>query len=651
MEQTKSVKKIRPYGSWPSPITSDLIVAKTIGLSEIQLAGEDIYWLEMRPEENGRYVIVRWTPNGEMRDINPPPFNARTRVHEYGGGSYLVDGETVYFSNFADQRLYRLMPGAGSEVNTPEGEFRYADGIIDPHRQRLICVREAHADAGSEPVNTIVSIPLSAIPQAKITVLTAGADFYSNPRLSPDGRSLCWICWYHPNMPWNGTELWMAEICEDGSLSQTRQVAGGSEESIFQPEWSPDGILYFVSDRTGWWNLYRWQQGRVLPVVRMEAEFGVPQWVFREATYAFASPKRIICTYLREGISHLGSIDTDTGVLEEIKTPYTDISSVQADSRKAVFLAASPTEFASIVQMDLASREFQAVRQASTLALDLGYISIGEPIKFPTANKLTAYGFFYSPTNAEFGPPAEEKPPLLVVSHGGPTSATHNGLRLPVQFFTSRGFVVLDVNYGGSTGFGRAYRQRLDGQWGVVDVDDCTNGALYLAAQGRVDRNRLAIRGGSAGGFTTLAALTFRDVFTAGASHYGVSDLEALARDTHKFESRYLDKLIGPYPERADLYRQRSPIHAVERLSCPIIFFQGLEDKIVPPNQAERMVEALKSKGLPVAYLAYEGEQHGFRQAKNIKRTLDAELYFYSRLFGFEPADPVELVRIENLGD
>ncbi|MCI0653304.1 MAG: S9 family peptidase [Methylococcaceae bacterium] len=639
----------RPYGSWPSPISSELIVAKIIGLDEINLANDAIYWLESRPEENGRSVIVRQGSDGATQDVFPASFNARNRVHEYGGGDYLVSGDSVYFSNFADQRLYRVTPGTAPEAISPEGAFRYADAILDKHRQRLICIREDHSNAGSEPVNTIVGVSLTANLPADVSVLVTGADFYSSPRLSPDGRYLCWISWEHTNMPWDSTELWVAEIRDDGLLNSARRVAGEVEESIFQPAWSPDGELYFISDRTGWWNLYRWRQDRKVPVAPMEAEFGEPQWVFKETTYAFASPSKIICTYTRHGVSHLASIDTDSGAFREIETPYTTIGSLQAHEQYAVFLAASPAAFPAIVRMDLGACEFQVVKCSSTLTLDAGIISIGEPIEFPTENNRVAYGFFYPPTNSEFTGLPDEKPPLIVISHGGPTAASHNSLKLSIQFFTSRGFAVLDVNYGGSTGYGRAYRERLNGQWGIVDVDDCANGALYLAAQGKVDKNRLAIRGGSAGGFTTLAALTFKNVFKAGASHYGVGDLEALAQDTHKFESRYLDKLIGPYPERADLYRERSPIHAVDQLSCPVIFFQGLEDKVVPPNQAESMVEALKQKGLAVAYLAYEGEQHGFRQAKNIKRTLDAELYFYSRVFEFELAESVEPVPIENL--
>jgi dipeptidyl aminopeptidase/acylaminoacyl peptidase len=637
-----SSKKISPYGSWKSPVTTDLIVANIIGLGEIMLAGRDIYWLEMRPEESGRYVIVREQPDGTIEDMIPFPYNARTRVHEYGGGASLVADGIIYFSHFNDQRIYRQDSPDDIAVITPDGDYRYADAIHDPDRRRLICVREDHTQTGQEEINTIVAIDTRE--QVEAEILVGGSDFYSNPRLNPDGTSLCWLSWQHPNMPWDNTELWVADINEDGGLGERYHVAGGKDESVFQPEWSPDGILYFISDRNGWWNLYRWVKGEIETVIEMEAEFGVPQWSFRDSTYAFAKANQIICTWRDDGISHLGSFNLDSRELERIDIPYTDIESVQADKEKAIFLAASPTTFPSIVEYDLETQIHRVLRSASQLVIEPEYISSGESLLFPTENNQHAHAFFYSPRNRDFTGMPDEKPPLLVISHGGPTGAAHNGLRLVIQYFTSRGFAVLDVNYGGSSGFGREYRQRLNGQWGIVDVNDCINGALYLAKQGRVDGNRLVIRGGSAGGFTTLAALTFSNVFKAGASHYGVSDLEALAKDTHKFESRYLDTLIGPYPERADLYQQRSPINAVDKLSCPIIFFQGLEDKIVLPNQAEMMVNALKQKGLPVAYLPYEGEQHGFRQAKNIKRTLDAELYFYGMVFGFELADKVEPV-------
>ncbi len=494
-------------------------------------------------------------------------------------------------------------------------------------------------------MNTLVSIGLAG--GEDIQVLVSGNDFYAAPRLSPQGNQLCWITWNHPNMPWDGTELWVAEVKADGSLGHSERVAGGVDESIFQPEWSPDGILHFVSDRAGWWNLYRWGGGDVEPLCEMAAEFGLPQWVFGMSTYAFESTGSIICTYTQQGNWHLARLDT-TKQLQLINTPYTEISSLRANAGSAVFCAGSPTKSTSIVQIELATGHLSVLRRSNEVAIDSGYLSIPQTIEFPTENGLTAYAFFYPPQNHDYTTPPLELPPLLVKSHGGPTAAASSRLNLGIQYWTSRGFAVLDVNYGGSTGYGRKYRQRLNDQWGIVDVDDCVNGAKYLIERGEVDSNRIAIAGGSAGGYTTLCALTFRDSFKAGASYYGVSDLEALARDTHKFESRYLDRLIGPYPERSDLYYERSPVHFTERLDCPVIFFQGLEDKIVPPSQAEMMVSALKAKGLPVAYVLFEGEQHGFRRAENIKRALDGELYFYSRVFGFELAEKVEPVVIEN---
>ncbi len=426
-------------------------------------------------------------------------------------------------------------------------------------------------------------------------------------------------------------------------------MAGGSAESIFQPEWSPDGILHFVSDRTGWWNLYRWRDGQVEPLCEMEAEFGVPQWIFGLSTYAFESTNRIICTYTQQGIWHLASLNTKTLKLEPIEIPYSEIWNLRAAPGRVVFTAGSPTEPVSTVQLDLTTRQIEVLHQPSDLVIDPGYLSIPQPINFPTEGGLTAYGFYYAPKNCDHIAPSGDCPPLLVICHGGPTSATWITLRLDVQYWTSRGIAVLDVNYGGSTGYGRAYRQRLNGQWGVVDLNDCVNGVRYLVERGEVDANRLAIRGGSAGGYTTLCALTFRDIFKAGASYFGLSDLEIFVKDTHKFESRYLESLIGPYPERRNLYQERSPINFTDHLSCPVIFFQGLEDKVVPPNQAELVVTALRAKGLPVAYIPFEGEQHGFLRAENIKRSLEAELYFYSKIFGFELADPIEPVLIENL--
>jgi dipeptidyl aminopeptidase/acylaminoacyl peptidase len=645
-------RQVAPYGSWKSPISTDLIVSKTIGLGQIALDGKDVYWVEGRPSEGGRNVVVRRTPDGQTTDVTPPPFNARTRVHEYGGGAFLVVDGTVYFANFADQRLYRQDAGGEPQPITPEIALRYADSVFDRQRGRaraggrIICVREDHTEPEREAVNTIASIDLES---GDSRTLASGHDFYASPRLSPDGTRLAWLAWDHPNMPWDGTELWVGELQSDGSLGHTVRVAGGADESIFQPEWSPDGALHFVSDRTGWWNLYRVRDGQIEPLVEMEAEFGLPQWVFGMSTYAFESAQRIICAYTQQGAWHLASLDTETQRLEAIETPYTYIGGIRAVPGRAVFHAGSPTEPTSIVQRDLTTGQIEVLRRPGKIEIDPGCLSQPQAIEFPTEKGLTAHAFFYPPQNRDYAAPPDELPPLLVMSHGGPTGSTSNTLKLVVQYWTSRGIAVLDVNYGGSTGYGRAYRQRLAGRWGLVDVDDCTNGARYMAQSRRVDGDRLIIRGGSAGGYTTLCALTFRDVFKAGASYYGIGDLEALAKETHKFESCYLDSLIGPYPERRELYVQRSPIHFTERLSCPMIFFQGMEDQVVPPSQAEMMVEALRERGVPVAYLPFEGEQHGFRRAESIKRSLDAELYFYSRILGFELAEPVEAVEIENL--
>jgi len=664
-------RKTAPFGSWKSPISSDRIVGESVGLGQLALDGADIYWVETRPSEEGRQVLVKRTPDGEFNDLTPRPFSVRTRVHEYGGGAFMVADGVVYFSNFLDQRLYCHRPGMPPEPITPattngEGEYRYADGVVDQRRNRIICVREDHSPAASVvpsgstsastagPINTLVGIDCRGHKEQEL--LVSGNDFYASPRLNPQGTMLAWLTWNHPNMPWDGTELWVSEIAEDGSMTNHQQVAGGADESIVEPRWSPEGVLHFVSDQTRWWNLYRWHrgpghQGQIEALLPMEAEFSRPHWVFGSATYGFQSASRLICTYNRLGTWHLASLDPDTGHLASFAASYTEMGrgDLRVEGDRAVFQAGSPNEPMSVLELDLTSGEVNLVRRSSSNAIDSGYLSVPESIEFPTEGGKSAHAFLYRPKNPDYDPPLGEKPPLLVKSHGGPTGATSTSLDLQVQYWTSRGFTVLDVNYGGSTGYGREYRERLRGLWGIVDVDDCTNAALFLVSQGEVDGQRLAIQGGSAGGYTTLAALTFRDVFQAGASHYGVSDLEALAKETHKFESRYLDSLVGPYPQRREVYLERSPIRFIDRLSCPLILFQGLEDQIVPPDQAESMFNAVRDKGLPTAYLPFEGEQHGFRQAKNIKRALDAQLYFFSRVFGFELADPVEPVTIENL--
>jgi dipeptidyl aminopeptidase/acylaminoacyl peptidase len=640
---------IAPYGSWKSPITSDLIVEGSVGLSQPVFDGDDIYWLELRPKEGGRNVIVKRNAAGVCVDITPPAFNARTRVHEYGGGDYLVSNGTVYFSNFSDQRLYRQTGPGEPEPLTGAADVRYADGWLDHTRGRLICVREDHRNEGTEAVNSIVAVDLQP-GDGFGSVLVEGNDFYSSPRLSPDGTQLAWLTWNHPNMPWDGCELWVGEFGEDGRLTSMRWVAGGAAESIFQPEWSPDGVLYFASDKSGWWNLERVApDGGIERVNQSKAELGMPQWVLGMSSYAFASNEVIVCSHIEQGVSTLATIDTRSGSLTPIDCPYTDIQYLRAANGQAVFRGGSPTDVACIAKLDISSGQFETLRRSNDLETYPEYFSVPRAIEFPTEGGLTAHGFFYPPQNPDYRAPANEKPPLIVKSHGGPTAAASTALSLSVQYWTSRGFAVLDVNYGGSTGYGRQYRERLNKKWGIVDVDDCVNGARYLAERGEVDAERLIITGGSAGGYTTLCALTFRNAFKAGASHFGISDTESMARDTHKYESQYLTGLLGAYPQRKDIYFDRSPINFPERLSCPVIFFQGLEDKVVPPNQAEKMVEAIRAKGIPVSYVAFPGEQHGFRQAKNIKRALDGELYFYSRIFGFELAERVEPVEIENL--
>ena len=623
-----------PYGSWQSPITSDLIVSQSISLSEVRLDGADIYWIEMRPHEGGRNVVVRRTAGGTNEDITPAPWNVRDRVHEYGGGAWFVAQGALYFSNDVDRRLYRLDRGAGQPVPlTPEGQSRYGDGILDARRRCWIGVREDHTQPAHEPVNTIVSIDATGAAPDAGRVLASSHDFFSSPRLSPDGRWLAFLAWDHPRMPWEGTALYVMSL--DDPAAPPLTLAGGPEESIFQPEWTPDSsALVFISDRTGWWNFYRRGLDLSAPqaLAPMDAEFAGPQWVLGMSAYAFAGPRRVVCSYTSNGLGRLATLDLATSKLAPLDLPFTDFYSIRADGNRVVFRGGASDKPPAIVSLDLASGRMEILKTSSAVADDpqiTRYFTRPQPIEFPTAGSRTAFGLYYPAHNPDYAAPSGEKPPLLVKCHGGPTAAASSTLDLRIQYWTSRGIAVLDVNYGGSSGYGRAYRQRLEGNLGIVDVEDCVNGARYLAAEGLVDGARSVISGGSAGGYIALAALAFHDHFRAGASYYGISDLVVLARDTHKFESRYLDSLIGPYPERADLYQARSPLEHAVRISVPVIFFQGDEDRVVPPDQTERMVEALRAKGTPVEYVRFPGEQHGFRKADTIKRSLDAELAFY----------------------
>jgi dipeptidyl aminopeptidase/acylaminoacyl peptidase len=640
-------RKVAPHGAWASPITIDLLLNNAVALARgmTRWDGGDLYWTELRPTEGGRQVIVRRRKSANA-DVTPAGFNARTRVHEYGGGHFAASGGTVWFANFDDQRIYRQAEGADPVAITPAVDIRHADMLVDPNRGRVFAVREDHTTGASEAANSLVALDWKGDRDA--IVIAQGNDFYSSPKLSPDGTRLAWLTWNHPNMPWDGTELWVGELDHEGNVTSARRVAGGATESIFEPEWSPAGELYFVSDRSDWWNIYRVRGEGDEPVCRRSAEFGVPQWAFGMTRYAFAGQGEIVCLYLEAGGTKLGIVDTAKGTLKQVELLYTDLSAISVSARKVALVAASPTlsERVLVVDMDTGAQEVAKV--SNPAHIDPGYFSVPQAIEFPTERGLTAHAFFYPPKNKDYQGPPDEQPPLVVHSHGGPTSAVGSSFNLEFQYWTSRGFGIVDVNYGGSSGYGRAYRLRLNGEWGVVDVDDCINAARHLVRRGLADGEHVAITGGSAGGFTTLVALTKRDFFNAGASHYGIGDLVTFVKDTHKFESRYLDTLVGPYPDRADLYKERSAVNFADDLNCPVILFQGLEDRVVPPSQAEEFVEVCERKKLPYAYLPFEGEQHGFRQAKNIKRSIEGELYFYSQIFDFATADEIEPVNIHN---
>jgi len=639
------MKTIAPYGSWDSPITPDLLVSDAIRLGSIAVDGDVIYWVEARPQENGRQVIVRHNQNGRNEDVLPQEYSARTLAHEYGGRAIAARDGVIYFSNLSDQRVYRMNPGEAPFAISPEPpterSIRYADFVVTSDGAYLVSVRERHLE--SEVVNDLVL--LSTDGQFRERVLASGCDFYMSPELSSDNTRLVWTCWNHPQMPWDGTQLCEATLNEKFEVLNQRVVAGSVDESISQPKFSADGTLLFISDRSGWWNIYSEVNGVQRCLYSMEAEFAQPAWNFGFSSYFPLGDGTIVCTWSQRGYGKVGRITTD-GRLEEIANQWTVIGLLMGTPSGFVMTCASPLSPGELVRYDWATSEFESLRVTRPITIDGAHFSVPEVIEFPTENGRTAHAFFYPPHNQVFEAPEGELPPLLVLSHGGPTANTTAVLDYEIQFWTSRGIGVVDVNYGGSTGYGRAYRERLRGNWGIVDLDDCVNAALFLAQEGKADPKRLLIAGGSAGGYTTLCALTFRDVFAAGASHFGVSDLTALAKDTHKFESRYLDSLVGPWPAMNHVYEERSPINHTDLLKTPIILFQGLEDVIVPPAQSELMVQALKQRGIAHAYVTYEGEQHGFRQAKNIIDAAESELSFYGQILGFTPTGLTKQVQI-----
>jgi dipeptidyl aminopeptidase/acylaminoacyl peptidase len=622
-------KTIQAYGNWPSVVSAELITKAAPNLNFLQAQSDNLYWVEGRPWDAGRSVIMCRDSAGEIRDLLPAPYSHHSKVHEYGGMAYAADDTHLYFVNAADQCIYQLELGADTEPKaiTNPG-LRFADLVIDPAQQQLIAVGEQHYK-DREPENFIAAIDIDS---GEVSPLVSGADFYAYPRISPDGKQLCWIQWQHPNMPWDSTQLWQAQLSAQG-LSDAVLVAGeDNDQAIFQPSWSPDNQLYYVTDKNNWWNIHRADGTAVLSKA---AEFATPLWQFGMSTYDFVDAHTLGCLWTEQGLWHSGLIDIASGQLTEAKSQYSSLEAACCHQGRLYMVAGAPALANQIVGIDI-DGQVKSIYAPSSLDLNDNDLAQPESLFFPSGNGEPVHAFFYPPTNARYQGAEDQLPPVIALCHGGPTGATSSGLNLKIQFWTNRGFAVVDINYRGSTGFGRQYRQALADSWGIKDVEDTQYAIDYLAQQQKIDPERCLIRGGSAGGYTVLSALTFTDTFKAGASLYGIGDLETLASDTHKFESRYLDSLIGPYPERRDIYLERSPIHHAEGLNCPVIFLQGLEDKVVPPNQAEMMVKLLQDKGIPVDYVTFADEGHGFRKANNIIRAMEAELAFYQDVFNLK---------------
>jgi dipeptidyl aminopeptidase/acylaminoacyl peptidase len=634
----------KPYGSWKSPISGKSLVQSSLRLGQIQIDDGSVYWTEGRPAEKGRTALMVWS-GGDIREIASSQSDVRTRTHEYGGGAFLCADDRCFYINNSDQQIYEVMEKGEAKQVTHQSKYRFADMVLDQHRGLLFAVGEDHSDPQNIE-NYLISISLAT---GELEIIAEGHDFYSNPQLSPDGNQLLFLTWDHPNMPWDGTQLILAELNEEGSIDKMQDIAGGKYESIFQPLWDPNGSIYFVSDRNGWWNIYHYSEAHITCVLEKEAEFGLPQWVFGMSNYTVLNSGDLVATYSDMTGSHLIRIDVDSGSSEEIKTSFSTIDQVRGSKNNIAFIGHTDSQPGEVVAMNLAAKTSQTLQRAAETDIRATYISSAQHISFETAPDELTHAWYYPPKNPDYAAPAGNLPPLIVLSHGGPTGNSSGAFSLAIQYWTTRGFAILDVNYSGSTGYGRKYRERLKGKWGIRDVQDCAAAANYLADEGLADRERFIIKGGSAGGYTTLAALTFMDVFKAGASYYGVGDLTLLAQDTHKFESRYLDSMVGPYPEDKQLYIDRSPLNFADQLDCPVIFMQGLDDPVVPPNQAESMVAALKRNGIPVAYLPFEGESHGFRQSTTVIKAIESEYYFYTQIFGIEPAESVEAIEIFNL--
>ncbi len=631
----------RPYGEWTSPLTAEGIARGGRRLAQPHCHGGDIYWLEGLPEEGGRTVLRRWQA-GRIETLTPPGYSLRTRAQEYGGGVWCpADRERRFFVEDSDQGVY-VQDTAGIRPLCRLDGLCFADLQWDGGRNRIIAICEDHRDPDMEPSASVVAIQADS---GTLTTLVSGADFYTAPRLSPDGDELAWVEWNHPDMPWDASRLMRAVLDGDGRPQAVRQLPGKGPEAVFQPEWRSRGQLCFVSDRdTGWWNLYSWDERGIAALTDEEAEFGMPWWQFNMRSWGHVDADTVLAASTADGFWHLNRLDQQG--LHCLDREWSSIAHLHAADGQAVMLAGRPDHPMAIVRLDPQKGPLEVLAISAPAPAAGDWVSEAEAISFRTGDGDTAHGLYYPPRNPDCIAPKGERPPLLLKCHGGPTGATQSAYDPRIQFWTSRGFAVVDVNYRGSTGYGRAYRRRLYGAWGRADVADCVAAADWLIEQGLADPQRCLISGSSAGGYTVLAALTFSERFSAGASHYGIGDLKALDAATHKFESRYTSRLVGPAEAE---WQARSPINHVDRLSAPVIFFQGDQDRVVPPDQAETMAGALRQKGVPVAHVVFEGEGHGFRRAENIRQALEMELAFYGRVLGFNPADRSPELKIDGL--
>jgi dipeptidyl aminopeptidase/acylaminoacyl peptidase len=628
------------YGAWVSPITAASIFEASDNVSYLTVEDEQLYFVESKASANGKSLLFKLNKSNVAIQLTSSKVSVRSRVHEYGGRPYLVSGEHIYYSEFSDQKIYHIspdsLPDSPPEAITSQG-LRYMECIVDQNNSRLICVREDHRGIG-EPINTLVAISLN---EANVeTILFEGTDFVSGPQLSPDGKSVAFVTWSHPNMPWDDTQLRVINFSENGSVESVVDVPQDGNVSIKNPQYSKDGTLYFIADFKNWWTLYR--------VDKSTGQQNKPQQVLDKKieinSYGFENNNYAIIAYSKQGSAHIARVNLATGEMTNIGNTFSSADSISVANNTVYFRASTPSSANAIYQ--LTANHVEKIYQPSGPVIETGFLSVPQSIEFPTGINEIAYGFYYPPQNSHYTGAKDTLPPLIVKVHGGPVSATDSSLNPGIQFWTSRGFAVFDVNHRGSTGYGRTFRKKLYPNWGIVDVEDASNGVKWLASEGFIDADKVAIRGGSAGGYTTLAALAFQDVFKAGTSYYGISDLGILASDTHKFESRFLDQLIGPYPEMKSVYDQRSPINSVENITAPLLLLQGLDDKVVPPNQSELIFTALKDNGIATAYITFEGEGHGFRQPANNIKALNSELSFYGQVFGFVPAGNIEAVKL-----